>query len=268
MPEAPPSAPAYRVAAVERALKLLMLVSERPGLGVSDLARRSGTTKARAFRLLQTLEATGLIHKDGDHPTYRLGYQALTLGSRARDQLDLVRLAQPILEEIGLRCGETAQLRVRQGKESVCIARWEPDKIVRFHAGVGQTRALSAGSGKLLLAYAPAALLQDVLSGPLPSFTPNTLVDAERLKQELARIQTQGTCISQRETDPEAVSAGAPVWDSSGTVTAAFIIGAPASRTPRSRLVELAKLAAEGAATLSRALGGHYRGGSMIASAS
>jgi IclR family transcriptional regulator, KDG regulon repressor len=255
-PRAPAAAQIYRVAAVDSALKLLMLVSEQPGLGVSDLARRSGTTKARAFRLLQTLEAAGLIRKEASHPAYRLGYQALYLGSRARDQLDLVRLAQPVLAEIGRRSEETVQLRVRQGKESVCIAKWEPEKIVRYHARIGQGNALHAGAAKLLLAYAPSRLQEEVLSGRLSSLTPDTPVEVERLKQELARIRAQGYCISQRETDPEAVSAGAPVWDASHMAVAAFIIGAPASRTTRTRLAELAKLAVHGAAIVSRALGG------------
>lgn len=232
-----------------------MLVSEQPGLGVSDLARRSGSTKARTFRLLQTLEAAGLIGRDDDGPVYRLGYQAACLGSRARQQVDLIRLAEPMLAEIGQRCEETVQLRIRRGKASICVARWEPEKIVRFHAEVGKVNVLYAGAGKLLLAHAPASLQHDVLAGRLLRFTPNTPVDIERLQHELARIREQGYCISQRETDPDAVSAGAPVRDAWHAVVAAFIIGAPASRTTKGRLAELAKLAMQGAASVSRALG-------------
>ena len=46
----------YTIAAVDEALALLLLVGQSPGLGVTELAARSGNTKARTFRLLFTLE--------------------------------------------------------------------------------------------------------------------------------------------------------------------------------------------------------------------
>jgi len=53
----------YTVAAVDEALKLLFLLAHAPGLGLTELAKRSVITKARAFRLLTTLEQRDLVRR-------------------------------------------------------------------------------------------------------------------------------------------------------------------------------------------------------------
>ena len=70
----------YTVAAVDEALGLLFLVAENPGLGVTELAKRSSNTKARAFRLLSTLEGRGFVQRHGDPAVYKLGHRTLLLG--------------------------------------------------------------------------------------------------------------------------------------------------------------------------------------------
>src|SRR4051794_8660876 len=111
----------YTVDAVDRAMILLFLVAREAGHGVTDLAKRAGITKARAFRLLDTLEQNGLVQREGDGATYRLNYRALSIGAAAQDQLGLSRLAKYNLPSIGARCNESVLIRVRDGFESVCI---------------------------------------------------------------------------------------------------------------------------------------------------
>ncbi len=244
----------YTVAAVEQALKLLALVGETPGRGLSDLARAAGSTKARTYRLLQTLEASGFLLRRANEPRYWLGFRAMRLADQARDQVDLVGIARPVLERIGRRCDETVQIRVREGMESVCIAAWETPRIVRFHAAPGNRAPLHIGSSKILLAHAPARVQQAVLAGPLPARTPHTITDPQELAEELDRIRRQGRSTSKGENDPEAVSAGAPIRDPSGEVIAVLVVAAPASRVPRAKLQEIQALALEGAAEIERAL--------------
>jgi len=58
----------YTVDAVSKAIELLFLVAEEGGKGVTELARLSGNTKARAFRLLTTLEESGLVRRQTPWP--------------------------------------------------------------------------------------------------------------------------------------------------------------------------------------------------------
>ncbi|MCW3477309.1 IclR family transcriptional regulator [Limobrevibacterium gyesilva] len=253
--EAADDGPNYIIAAVDRALRLLGIVGDTPGLGLSELARLSGNTKARTFRLLQTLENAGFVQQRLPETDYWLGPRALRLSLHAAAQIDIVQLGQRVLDAIGPRCEETVQLRVRQGLESLCVCKWETQRIVRYHAEVGQASPLHAGASKVLLAYAPAAVLDVVLACPRQRYTDTTPVEAADLLAALDRIRVSGHCISCGEVAPEAFSVGVPVRDATGQVAAALLIAAPLARVAKARVPELLALAEEGAAALSRALG-------------
>ena len=122
----------YTVASVDEALSLLVHVASAPGLGVTELAKRSGNTKARAFRLLTTLEARGFVQRRGEEATYQLGYKTLLIGMAAQEQVSLVRQAERFMLQLGELFNENVQVRVRDGLNSVCVARWESTHDVRI----------------------------------------------------------------------------------------------------------------------------------------
>lgn len=220
----------YIVESVDEALGLLSLVAQAPGLGVTELSKRSGITKARAFRLLSTLEERGFVQRQTEGAIYQLGRSALLIGMAAVSQVSLVRQAGKYLEALGKRFNENVQVRVRDGLETVCVARWECTHDLRIHTSVGSKRPLHAGaSGKLLLAFAPDDIAEEVLGGDLPKFTATTL-SRTKLQQDLARIRKQGHAMSRGEVAPDVISVAAPVRDGSGQVIAAISISAPASR--------------------------------------
>ena len=105
-------------------------------------------------------------------------------------------MARPIVELIGQRCDETVRLQVRDGPHSVCVCRWETSKPVRYHTEVGRRVPLHAGSGRLLLAFAPTDVQSGVLASPLKAFTSATPSDPEPLARDLATIRKQGFCVT------------------------------------------------------------------------
>ena len=221
----------YIVASVDEALGLLELVAHSPGLGVTELSKRSGITKARAFRLLSTLEERGFVQRTADVATYHLGTKALLLGFAATDQVSLVRQSSKYLEALGAKFNENVQIRVRDGFESVGVARWDSTHDLRIHGTVGGKRPLHVGaSGKLLLAYAPDGVVQALLSHDLQRFTANTIVSKSRMAQELGRIRKQGYATSVGELAVDVLSVAAPVRDGTGLVVAALGISIPSTR--------------------------------------
>src|SRR5688572_21110112 len=97
----------YTVAAVQEALAVLMIVAHNPGLGVTEIAKRSGNTIARTFRLLATLESASFVQRDKDATTYSLGHIALVLGLAAQEQVSITRLAEKYLDTLQARFNET-----------------------------------------------------------------------------------------------------------------------------------------------------------------
>ncbi|AMO25304.1 IclR family transcriptional regulator [Ramlibacter tataouinensis] len=223
---------AYTVESVDEALGLLSLVAQAPGLGVTELSKRSGITKARAFRLLTTLEERGFVQRQAEAATYQLGSASLLIGMAAVEQVSLVRQAVKHLEQLGAKFNEDVQVRIRNGLETLCVARWESTHDLRFHTPIGSRRPLHAGaSGKLLLAFAPEAVAAEILAADVPRYTPQTL-SRTKLSQELGRIRKQGYSVSHGEISADVVAIAAPVRDGSGQVIAAISIAAPASRAP------------------------------------
>lgn len=246
----------YTVDAVSKAIELLFLVAEEGGHGVTELAKRSGNTKARAFRLLTTLEESGLVRRQMPMASYSLGYRALILGGAAQAQLSLIQVANNMLEGIGRECNESVLVRIRDDEETVCVAWWDAPHALRVHSQLGDRRPLFAGaSGKLLLAHAPQALQDKVLEGALPQFTPNTIVGRSALASELRKILEAGYSTSFAEKSAEMVAVAAPVRDVSGAVVASLSMTAPASRVPPQNLDQYIAILQAAAARFSSALG-------------
>ncbi len=221
----------YTVAAVDRALKLLETVAENPDIGLTDLARLSGTTKTLAFRMASTLEGRGYLLKDPTTRCYTLGYKPLHLSERMQHQSPLLRVAEPFLDDLAQRTAENVSLTVREENYTVCIALRHSPQPIRLYAEVGRRAPLHVGGGpKLLLAYAPPEVQAAVLEGKLERFTPETIIDPKRLGAVLRRIREQGYNISHGDLDPGAFSVAAPLRDHAERVIASISVAGPQSR--------------------------------------
>lgn len=245
----------YRVDAVDAALGVLMLIAETPDLGLSEITRRSGQSKARVYRLLCSLEASGFINCTTEKRTYRLGLAALAIGNAADRQVDLARLAERIVAKLGRDTGETVQLRVRDGRNSLCVAGWEPERAVKVLANIGGRRPMHAGSGVVLLAFQDEEFRETLLREPLAAFTERTCTDPARLRQVLKIVREQGYYVSHGEVSPDLISISAPVMGPDGKILATIHIGAPTGRVTEALLPEHIETVRSAARELSALLG-------------
>ncbi|GAB3625735.1 IclR family transcriptional regulator [Pandoraea terrae] len=246
----------YKVASVDTALSLLSLVGECPGLGVTELSQRAGLNKSRAFRLLATLEMHRWVVREGDPVTYVLGPQALVLGVAAHEQVNLVKIAHRHMQTLGRALNENIQLRVRDGLESLCVARVESTHELRMHGVVGNRRPLYVGaSGKVLLAFSADDVRAQVLGRPRRRFTSGTLTERDELFTELGNVRSKDCAVSFGELTPEAVSVAVPVRDATGEVVAALSASGPSSRMTRALLPDIAARLSACAVAISAGLG-------------
>lgn len=246
----------YVVAALDRSMQLLEQLALSPDIGISEIAKRTGSTKTQAFRLLHTLELRGYVRKDPNTRTYALGYRILYLAEHINRQTVLIRTAQPHMRELAAVTGENVHLLVRDGVHSVCIALEESEQPVRLYAAVGRLGPLHAGGGStVLLAYAPNEVQDEILAGPLTAYTPNTLTDPEKLRELLAHIRRQGYHLAKEDVDLGAYSVATPIRDHSANVIAALSVAGPRSRLNARTQQQHAQGVVETASTISRELG-------------
>jgi IclR family KDG regulon transcriptional repressor len=221
----------YTVAAVERALKLLEVVADNPNIGLTEIARLTGLTKTLAFRMATTLELHGYLLKNPISRSYALGYKPLYLSERMQHESPLLRVAEPFLDDLSARTRENVSLIVREGLHTICIGIRQSPQPIRLYAELGRQGPLHVGGGpKLLLAYAPTEVQDEIMSGKLDVFTPETIVDPKRLKALLKRIRDQGYNVSHGDLDSGAFSVAAPIRDHASRVIASVSVAGPQSR--------------------------------------
>ncbi|RYG99342.1 MAG: IclR family transcriptional regulator [Alphaproteobacteria bacterium] len=242
------------VQSVDTAISVLMAVAKTPDIRLSEISRTIGETKPRVLRMLRTLEHRGMVRKAQDG-AYRLGTAVIVLGTAASTQVDLVRVANPILERLGQKVNETTQLRIIDNGESLCVAKFEPTRDLRVHSMIGRRRPLHAGSYKVLLAFLPPQIQSQMLPEVLEKFTARTITDRGKLEAELKTIKGLGHCISRGEVSDQLVSVSVPVLAFDGSVIAAVNIAAPAFRTQDSDMERFAVLLKDAARQISAGLG-------------
>jgi DNA-binding IclR family transcriptional regulator len=245
----------YSIAAVDRALDLLEALARIGPASLAEIADEAKCTRTAAFRLLRTLQARGFAIQNKARGAWRLGARWGTLGQAAANQGALAAAALPYLEELGRAAGENVCLRIREGLESETVAIFQATEALRRYTHVGQRMPLHAGSGRLLLAYAPDPVQTQVLAQKLLRFTPATPTDPKWIAGDLPRIRNRGYLITADEVNPGAVTVAVPVRDASGQVVAALFIAAASLRMRAPRPKALLAMLLTTAETLSRALG-------------
>lgn len=241
---------------VTRALRSLELIGEAGELGVSELGRRLGVHKATASRLAATLAEHGFVDRDPVTERYRLGFAFVALAGSAMVNLDLVRTARPVLEELAERTRETVNLGAWSGDAVVYLDQVTGARSIVSVSWVGRRTSLhDTSNGKVLLAYGQDADVDRVLAGPLERRTPNTIVDADELREHLAVVRERGWAQTLEELEEGLNAVAAPVRDADGTVVAALSVSGPAFRMRSVDLPRVARLAVDAGSAVSQRLG-------------
>jgi DNA-binding IclR family transcriptional regulator len=143
----------YAIQTVANALRMLEVFHSESEMGVSDLARRLGLHKNKAFRLLATLDLAGYIQQSPETGLYRLGPRCLELGHAFTRNQSLMRHARPILEQLSAEACETAHLATLHDNQVVHLDGIVPSQLVLTGSRVGERLPSHCTAlGKALLA--------------------------------------------------------------------------------------------------------------------
>lgn len=214
-----------RVEIVQSVAKTLDVITafdaEHRDLTLSEVARRTGQSRASARRFLLSLAALGFVRVDG--ALFSLTPRVLSLGHAFLSSLRLPDIAEPHLKQLSVRLGESTSASIFDGDDIVYVARVQTRRIMAVGIRVG-TRfpAYATSMGRAMLAFAPDAALEAYLGRvELRALTPHTITDAGELRRELHRVREQGWALVDQELEPGLRSVAAPVVNAAGEVIAA-----------------------------------------------
>jgi IclR family transcriptional regulator, acetate operon repressor len=244
---------------VTKALRLLVHVARRKEpVALSELSRTIGLPKPTTFRLLRNLECIGFVQRDALTRRYLIGllFEDIALsalrhgaGHSAR-RLLMDQLAQRLGARINLVVLRSGNLFFVEWVESTTPLRVDIDPATSMPVHC-------TASGKLLLAFGPPELRDDVLrSAPFPPRTKNTITSARALRRELAEIRRRGYSEDNQELLQGVICLAVPVYNHAGDVVAALAAMAPVASLPLERLRRHLPDLQQSAARISRQLGG------------
>lgn len=219
------------IQSLERGLSVIRAFdAEHPKLSLSEVAARTGLSRAAARRFLHTLVNLGYMRTEGSQ--FALRPKILELGYAYLSSLTLPEVAMPHLEQLVEQVHESSSVSELDGDDVVYIARVPTRRIMTVAISVG-TRfpAYATSMGRVLLADRPDDWLEEYLeSAPLRALTSHTIAEPSSLRAELGKIREQGWALVDQELEEGLRSVAAPIRDSEGRAIAAVNVSTHAGR--------------------------------------
>jgi DNA-binding IclR family transcriptional regulator len=113
-----------------------------------------------------------------------------------------------------------------------------------------------ASNGKAVLAQRSAAELEAYLARPLKASTPNTIVDPEALRSELARVRACGYAVSLGELDEGVRAVASAIVGPDQRPLGSLSISCPAQRLPDQHIARYGAWVRAAAKEVSRLVSG------------
>lgn len=243
---------------VEKALRVLeALAEERGPLGVSELSQRLDISNSTTYRILQALLNRRYINQDSLTNKYHLGYKILELGSTVLMQIELRDIARDHLEKLAKETSETTRLAIMDESEIIYVDQVEGKDHIRLHLQIGsRSPAHCTAAGKSILAFLEDNEVDAILSKhKLKSFTPKTITNIDKLRDQLRRIKIQGYALNDEEYREMVRAVGSPIFDFNMKVLGSVVVVAPSFRLKLSSVPEIAKQVKRIALSISRQIG-------------
>ncbi|MFL5651569.1 MAG: IclR family transcriptional regulator, partial [Chloroflexota bacterium] len=176
-----------------RGLRLLLTVADRGEARADELSSSLEMPLSTVYRYLRTLGDFGFVDRHGG--VFRIGPKLL-IGTGANVSSErLIRHADAALRMLVHETGETAVVVRRIGLSCVCLHQIESDSPLRVILEPGEMSPLYAGAlGRVLLAFAPPEVLDEVLAQDLVRITDRTPTETE-LRATLGGIVMTGMAV-------------------------------------------------------------------------
>lgn len=209
-----------------------------PRQTLSEVAERSGLSRAGARRILLTLESLGYVRSDGR--LFSLSPRILDLGFAYLSSMPIWNLAEPVMQALVSEVRESCSAAVLDGTDIVYVLRVPTHKIMSLSLGVGsRLPAYCTSMGRMLLSALPQAeLMQCLAASDRTARTKYTVTGIKDLASRIAQVRKQGWSLVNQELEEGLVSMAAPITNRAGQMVAALNISGQANRSSAKAMQE------------------------------
>ena len=208
---------------------ILMAFADGGVRTLTDIAAFANLPTSTAHRLASELVAWRLLERTEDR-TYRIALPLrMIAGGYSESEVCSYTLtvmrALPVLDELSRATQNDVRLGILRGTDVLTL---QPP----HHRGNERIKAESlkhslipahaAASGKALLAFSSAEVVNQVIETGLPAFTPHTITSPDVLRQKLAVIRLTQVATARNEFESGTAAIAMPIFYGRGRVAAAI----------------------------------------------
>lgn len=251
------TASSYRITSIEKAIRIIGLLSENHDGNntLQQIASCSELSRNKAFRILSTLAELEIVEKNEQSGSYQLGVGAFELAQKLLRSSTVVNQAHSIIEQLAGRHQEAVYLSVLQGRDVLFLDMADCDQQIKTVPLVGRRYpVLSTAAGKVMAAMMASTehITRWLEKGKkVPKDTEITSIETE-----LAAIRQTGVAVDENAVAEGVISVSVPFKDYAGRVLGAITLLGPSFRLLAHRLEsEIIPSLQEGAEALSMKFG-------------
>lgn len=219
------------VGSLQRGLQVIEILAAHPGgLTLTEMAEKTGFTRAGARRFLLTLVASEYALQNGRK--FVLSPRLLSVARVWLQGASLWNYAEPFMRDLASELNESSSAAVLAGEDIVYVARVPGRHIlsVALHVGT-RLPAWCTSMGRVLLSDLPMPQLRPFLaSANIVRHTEKSITDLRLLEEEIGHVAQSGFAIIDEELEIGLRSIAVPIRDRSRKIVAAINISTQSAR--------------------------------------
>jgi len=246
------------VTALARGLEVLGAFRAGDGaLGNLELAKRTELPKPTISRITHTLTQLGYLSYDSRLGTYELGGRTLTLSYAALANLDIRRVARPILQKLAETHNLHIALALRDKLMMLNVETCEGHGLVGLRLAPGSRVPMAVTSiGKAYLAAVSDDERNSILDAIRRQYGDDWPMIRRSIETSIRDVAGRGFCVSMGEWRKDINAVGAAIVPPGGGTIYALSFGGPAYLVSQDQLEhEFGPALAAAANTISTSLG-------------
>jgi DNA-binding IclR family transcriptional regulator len=146
--------------AIRRALSVLRILAagRENGVRLADVVHATALTRPTVHRIVHVLIEEGIVEHNDKSGRYAIGRQVTELALARPSRSTLLVAAEPLLQQVSQRIGDTLFLTARTGLDTLCVARRlgsYPIQVLSIEVGARRPLGVSSAGVAILAAMAP-----------------------------------------------------------------------------------------------------------------
>lgn len=241
--------------AIRRALSVLRILAagRENGVRLADVVQATALTRPTVHRIVHVLIEEGIVEHNDKSGRYAIGRQVAELALARPSRSTLLVAAEPLLQQVSQRIGDTLFLTARTGLDTLCVARRlgsYPIQVLSIEVGARRPLGVSSAGVAILAAMAPQEARKIVAANQV-RFEPYRTSPATVLRQ-IADARRRGYGVRDIGLVQGTKSISAWISSPDGQPAAAITITAIRHRLNHRREAEVADILVQAAKAIER----------------